>query len=188
MTLYTIGHGTRSTEELIAVLRSAGIQGVADVRRQPGSRRHPHLGRDALTVDLAEAGISYGWWGEDLGGRRSRDPASRHPAWRVAAFQGYADHMDTDEFRAAFTQLLVVATAQRTAMMCSETVWWRCHRRLLADAATLRGTQVVHLLSATNHGRHPLHPEVRAGGDGWPVYDGGQERLPGGPTQTDERH
>ena len=177
MTLYTVGHGTRSTDELVAVLRSAGIERVADVRRHPGSRRHPHLGRDALTTDLPAAGISYEWWGKELGGRRSRDPASRHPAWRVAAFQGYADHMDTAEFRDAFTRLLSVATAVPTAVMCSETVWWRCHRRLLADAATLQGTPVLHLLSPTNHAPHPLHPEVRAGDDGWPVYDAGQAPL-----------
>jgi uncharacterized protein (DUF488 family) len=180
VTLFTVGHGTRTTEELVAVLRSAEIQRVADVRRHPGSRRHPHLGRDALARDLPQAGIAYEWWGEELGGRRSRSPTSRHPAWRVAAFQGYADHMDTAEFRTAFTRLLDGTAELATAVMCSETVWWRCHRRLLADAALLRGTAVTHVLSATNHAPHPLHPEVRAGDDGWPVYDAGQETLPNG--------
>ena len=124
-------------------------------------------------------------WGAELGGRRSRSPVSRHPAWRVAAFRAYADHMDTAEFRAAFERLLAGATDTPTAVMCSETVWWRCHRRLLADAATLRGVAVVHLLSATNHAPHPLHDEVRAGADGWPVYDAGQAPLPDGPPDTD---
>jgi uncharacterized protein (DUF488 family) len=178
VTLYTVGHGTRTTDELVAVLHSAGIGRVADVRRHPGSRRHPHLGRDALAAALAEAGVAYEWWGEQLGGRRSRHPGSRHTAWRNAAFAGYADHIDTPEFRAAFLRLLAAAEAgPPTAVMCSETVWWRCHRRLLADAAVLQGVQVVHLLGASNHGAHPLHDDVRAGEDGWPVYDGGQAPL-----------
>ena len=181
MTLYTVGHGTRSTEDLVAVLASGAIAVVADVRRHPGSRRYPHLGRPALEVDLPAAGIAYEWWGETLGGRRSRAEASRHPAWRNPAFAGYADHMDTDEFRAAFTDLLTTAKQRATAVMCSETVWWRCHRRLLADAAVLRGVEVTHLLSPTNRQAHRLHPDVRADEDRWPVYDGGQQRLPSVP-------
>jgi uncharacterized protein (DUF488 family) len=178
--LFTVGHGTRTTDELVAVLQSGGVEVVADVRRHPGSRRYPHLGRAALEADLPAAGIVYEWWGEALGGRRSRAADSPHTAWRNAAFAGYADHMDTEEFRDAFRRLLVAAAARPTAVMCSETVWWRCHRRLLADAATLQGVEVVHLLSPTNHPVHPLHPDVRAGTDGWPVYDGGQQRLPEG--------
>ena len=178
MTLYTVGHGTRTTAELVAVLASAGIGRLADVRRHPGSRRHPHLGRDALSQDLPAAGVGYEWWGEQLGGRRSRRPDSRHTAWRNASFQGYADHMDSAEFRDAFLELLGVAAAgPPTAVMCSETVWWRCHRRLLADAALLQGVEVVHLLAAGNHARHPLHADARPGEDGWPVYDGGQIPL-----------
>lgn len=178
MTLYTVGHGTRTTEELVAVLASAGIGLLADVRRHPGSRRYPHLGRDALAEDLSAAGVRYEWWGEQLGGRRSRRPDSRHTAWRNASFAGYADHMDTADFRRAFLTLLeTAASGSPTAVMCSETVWWRCHRRLLADAALLQGVDVVHLLGVGNHGEHPLHPEARAGQDGWPVYDGGQVPL-----------
>ncbi len=180
-TLYTVGHGTRSTEKLVDVLASGGVRRVADVRRHPGSRRHPHLARDVLADDLAAAGVTYEWWGETLGGRRSRVANSRHPAWRVAAFQGYADHMDTAEFRTVFQRLLAAADTVATAVMCSETVWWRCHRRLLGDAATLLGAKVIHLLSPQQHDPHPLHPEVRRGEDGWPVYDGGQEPLPEDP-------
>ena len=178
MTLFTVGHGTRTTEELLEVLHSAEIERLADVRRHPGSRRWPHLGRDELDTSLPAAGVGYEWWGEQLGGRRSRRPDSRNIAWRNASFQGYADHMETPEFRAAFTRLLALAdTGPPTAVMCSETVWWRCHRRLLADAAVLHGMAVVHLLGPEQHAEHPLHDDVRAADDGWPVYDGGQAPL-----------
>jgi len=177
VTLYTVGHGTKTTEELVEVLAAAGITVLADVRRHPGSRRYPHLGRDALTDSLPAAGITYQWWGDTLGGRRSRRAQSRHTAWRNAAFAGYADHMDTGDFREAFTALLAACRSEPTAVMCAETVWWRCHRRLLADAAVIRGVPAVHLLSTDNRPAHPLHPDVRAGDDGWPVYDGGQPPL-----------
>ena len=178
MTLFTVGHGTRSVEELVAVLQSGDICRVVDVRRHPGSRRHPHLGRANLETALPAAGIAYDWQGETLGGRRSRIPGSPHTAWRNASFQGYADHMDTDEFRTALTALLEeTVDGARTAVLCSETLWWRCHRRLIADAAVLLGFDVTHLLSASEHRPHVLHPEVRAGDDGWPVYDAGQPPL-----------
>jgi len=177
MNLYTVGHGTRTTAELVAVLTAGGVERVADVRRFPGSRRHPHLGREPLGTALHAAGIAYEWWGEELGGRRSRRPDSPHTAWRNAAFAAYADHMDTPEFRAAFERLLTSSAQQATAVMCSETVWWRCHRRLLADAATLKGVAVIHLLGPEQRATHPLHDDVRAADDGWPVYDGGQPRL-----------
>jgi uncharacterized protein (DUF488 family) len=156
------------------VLRSADVQLLVDVRRYPGSRRLPHLNRDQLEHTIAAAGLEYRWSGEALGGRRSRRSDSRHPAWRNPAFQGYADHTDSAEFRTALDALRREDT--RAAVMCSETVWWRCHRRLIADAAKLRGTEVVHLLSTTNHQAHPLHPNVRADDEGWPVYDVGVAR------------
>lgn len=178
MTLHTVGHGTRSVDELVEVVTSAPVVRIVDVRRFPGSRRNPHLGRDNLSRALPAFGVDYEWWGEALGGRRSGTPDSRHPAWRNPAFQGYADHMDGPQFRTAVERLLAqVAAGIATAVMCSETVWWRCHRRLIADAAVLRGTPVVHLLSASSHAGHPLHPDVRVGDDGWPVYDGGQQTL-----------
>ena len=176
--LYTVGHGTRTVEELAAVVTSAGGTRIVDVRRHPGSRRLPHLGRDNLTVALPQLGVDYEWEGDALGGRRSRRPDSPHTAWRNASFQGYADHMDTPEFRAALLRLLdEVRAGPATAVMCSETLWWRCHRRMIADAALLHGTPVVHLLSERDHPAHPLHPDARPGEDGWPVYDGGQAPL-----------
>ena len=173
-----MGHGTRTVEELAAVLRSGAVERVIDVRRHPGSRRWPHLGRANLEEALPALGVAYEWRGEALGGRRSPRPDSPHVAWRNDAFRGYADHMDTPEFRRALQQLLdEVNSGTTAAVMCSETLWWRCHRRLIADAATMLSTPVVHLLSVKDHPAHPLHPEVRAADDGWPVYDAGQQPL-----------
>ena len=178
MTLYTVGHGTRSVEELAAVAGSAGVERIVDVRRHPGSRRWPHLARPNLEQALPALGIAYEFQGDALGGRRSTRPDSRHVAWRNASFRGYADHMETPEFRSALQRLLdELDHGPATAVMCSETLWWRCHRRLIADAAVLFSTPVIHLLSGSEHPAHPLHPEVRRGDDGWPVYDAGQQPL-----------
>lgn len=174
MTLWTIGHGEKETAALIAQLGDAGVRLLVDVRQYPASRRHPNFNRSELEADLVAGGLRYEWWGESLGGRRRPlTSGSRHPAWRVRAFRGYADHMDRAEFRASFSQLLTVAGKTPTAIMCAETLWWRCHRRLLSDAAELAGTPVVHLISPGHSEPHRLHPAVRAGDDGWPVYDVG---------------
>ena len=138
------------------------------------TRRNPQFSRASLEAGLATGGIGYQWWGEVLGGRReSGSGVSRHPAWTDDAFQAYADHMDRPEFRSAFSQLLVLAAEDRSAILCSETLWWRCHRRLLSDAAVLARVEVVHLLSPGRSQRHLLHPAARRGDDGWPVYDVG---------------
>jgi uncharacterized protein (DUF488 family) len=174
VSLWTIGHGKRSTEELVTLLGNEQIGLLVDVRRYPGSRRNPQFARGALEAELARHGVRYEWWGAVLGGRREPVPGvSRHPAWHDAAFRGYADHMDRPEFREVFSQLLVVAGQQRTTVMCSETLWWRCHRRLLADAAELAGTAVVHIVSAGRSEEHRRHEGLRPGDDGWPVYDVG---------------
>ncbi|CAN5833864.1 hypothetical protein BH24ACT3_BH24ACT3_02330 [soil metagenome] len=104
--MFTVGHGTRSTTELVAVLADGGVERVVDVRRHPGSRRHPHLAGDVLSVDLAKVDLAYEWWGDELGGRRKGAPASRHPAWHNASFRAYADHMATPAFRTDFRRLL----------------------------------------------------------------------------------
>ena len=168
MTLYTVGHGTRSVAELADVLLHAGVARLVDVRRHPGSRRHPHLSREGLARELPDLGIGYDWRGEALGGRRSRPPASRHTAWRNDAFAAYADHMDTPAFRQALARLLEELPL---AVMCAETLWWRCHRRLIADAAALAGAEVVHLLGPNKVEPHRLHPDVRPDPEGWPLYD-----------------
>lgn len=174
--VYTVGHGTRTTEELADLLREAGVNRLVDVRRFPGSRRHPHFAREALADSLPALGIEYDWRGEELGGRRSRkkDGSSRHPAWRNDAFGGYADYMDTPEFRAALERLEAEASGGvRLAVMCAETLWWRCHRRLIADALVLRGSRVVHLIQPGNSADHPGNESARPGDDGYPVYDVG---------------
>jgi uncharacterized protein (DUF488 family) len=171
----TVGHGTRSADELVEVLQAAGIQQVVDVRRFPGSRRHPHFSREEMEQWLPGAGIAYTWRGEELGGRRSRSTGvSRHPAWRNAAFQGYADHTDTEAYRSAIVQLEAESRGTRLAVMCAETLWWRCHRRLIADTLELRGTAVIHLIKPGAEQRHALHPAVRLDQQGWPVYDVGE--------------
>jgi uncharacterized protein (DUF488 family) len=173
MTLYTVGHGQRSTEELAVLLQEAGVPLLVDVRRYPSSRRHPHLARARLEEHLPAHGIEYEWR-EELGGRRSRRAGSRHTAWAVDAFAGYADHMDTPEFRRSFMDLL---SRQTLAVMCAETLWWRCHRRLIADAAVLRGVEVVHLMALGKASPHSLSRSVRVDEEGWPVYDVGQLAL-----------
>jgi uncharacterized protein (DUF488 family) len=176
--VFTVGHGARSIEAFLAVLREARVSVLADVRRFPGSRRHPQFGRDALADSLAGEGIGYEWHGQALGGRRTARPGSRHTALRHAAFAGYADHMDTAEFRAAADELVARAGTERLAVMCAETVWWHCHRMLLADALAMRGATVVHLIDVGRQDPYRPHPTVRRGPDGWPVYDV-PDTLPG---------
>jgi uncharacterized protein (DUF488 family) len=174
----TVGHGARPIEAFIAVLADASVDVLIDIRRFPGSRRHPQFGRERLAAELARAGIGYEWHGESLGGRRSRQPNSRHTALRHAAFGGYADHMDGVAFRAAVEALAARAATQRLALMCAETLWWHCHRMLVADALMLRGVPVEHLLDVGRRQEHRLHPTLRRGEDGWPVYDL-SDTLPG---------
>jgi len=169
--VYTVGHGARPAAALLAVLREAGVALVWDIRRFPGSRRHPQFNRESLAVALPEAGIGYEWEGAALGGRRSRSATTRHTALRDRAFAGYADHMDTAEFRAGVERLLERAATTPLAIMCAETPWWRCHRMLVADALVMRGAEVVHLLEPGRRQPHRPHSAARRGDDGWPVYD-----------------
>ena len=143
--LLSFGHGTATAEELVALLQRAGVERLADVRTAPGSRRHPHVRREAMAGWLGEAAIAYRWEPQ-LGGFRKPAPQSVNHALRHPAFRGYADFMRTPPFWAALDRLLAGAAASPAAAMCSETLWWRCHRRLLADAAVLvRGAEVLHL-------------------------------------------
>jgi uncharacterized protein (DUF488 family) len=143
--LLSFGHGTSTAEELVALLQRAGVERLVDVRTAPGSRRHPHVRREAMAGWLGEAGIAYRWEPQ-LGGFRKPAPQSVNHALHHPAFRGYADYMRTPPFWAALDRLLAEAAAAPAAAMCSETLWWRCHRRLLADAAALvRGAEVLHL-------------------------------------------
>jgi uncharacterized protein (DUF488 family) len=180
-TIWSIGHGARQAEELVATLRSARIATLVDVRTAPGSRRHPQFGQEALRSSLAKAGIAYSWE-KDLGGFRKPRADSPHTALRNDAFRGYADHMDTAAFAEALDRLTTGASRQRTAFMCAETLWWNCHRRMLADALAVRGWQVVHLLDPDRSEPHQVHPALRVVG-GRAVYEvdsePGQGRLDG---------
>ena len=152
--LWTVGHSTHPIDELIALLRRQGITRVADVRRFPGSRKNPQFNPDALARALNESGIAYTPI-PDLGGRRKPRADSPHTRWRNEAFRGYADYMDTPEFAAAAVRLTELARADRVAIMCSEGVWWRCHRSLIADYFKVRGWQVLHILGAAEPKEHP---------------------------------
>lgn len=146
--LLTLGHGTLDGAGLVELLQAGGVARLVDVRRFPGSRRNPEVGRDALAQRLPAAGIDYRWE-EHLGGRRrvpKGQPAEVDGWWRVTAFRAYAAHTRTEEFREALGQVLVAAQEQRTAIMCSESVWWRCHRRIISDVVVLvHGLDVSHL-------------------------------------------
>jgi uncharacterized protein (DUF488 family) len=177
--LLTLGHGTATAEEVVALLAGAGVERLVDVRTAPGSRRHPQFRREAMAGWLAEAGVAYRWEPE-LGGFRKPEPDSVNHVLRHPAFRGYADHMRTPPFWTALDRLLAEAVAAPTAAMCSETLWWRCHRRLLSDAAVLvRGAEVRHLDHRGGQEPHRPTEGVRRDGD-LLAYDlGATPPLPG---------
>lgn len=175
--LLTVGHGARTIEELISVLTGAGVQLLVDVRRFPGSRRNPHFSREALTQSLPAAGVTYEWRGEALGGRRKPHEDSRHHAWRNDAFRAYAGHIETEEFRTALDDLEARAASVRQAVMCAETLWWRCHRRLIADALVADGFEVTHI-GLGKDAAHTLSEFARLDARGLLVYDVEPDRPP----------
>jgi uncharacterized protein (DUF488 family) len=146
--LLTFGHGTARREELVALMRNAGVEQVVDVRRFPGSRRNPELSNDAMGTWLPESGVDY-LWEPRLGGRRriqAEQDDDMDSWWRVAAFRAYAAHMRTEEFRDGLDVVLERMDNAETAIMCSESLWWRCHRRLVSDSVLLlHGRPVSHL-------------------------------------------
>jgi uncharacterized protein (DUF488 family) len=148
-TLYSLGHGTLQSDAFATTLRAAGVDCAVDIRRFAGSRRHPQFGIPEMPAWLGAANIAYRAL-PDLGGRREPLPDSPNTGLRNRAFRGYADWMTTPAFAAAFARLLALANERPTAMFCAETLWWLCHRRLVADAAVLlHGLTVVHLTNAT---------------------------------------
>jgi uncharacterized protein (DUF488 family) len=160
MTVWTIGHGTRPADELVHLLTAHGIRLLADVRTVPRSRRNPQFNRETLPATLAGAGIRYAHL-PGLGGLRRPRADSMNTAWRNAAFRGYADYMATPEFAAALDGLLGLAASAPTAIMCAETVPWRCHRSLIADALLVRGVEVRHLGAGAAIDSHRLTPFAR---------------------------
>ncbi|HEU4628121.1 MAG TPA: DUF488 domain-containing protein [Gemmatimonadaceae bacterium] len=159
-TVWTVGHSTRPLDEFLAVLRAHDIEAVADVRRFPGSRRLPQYAASALEASLAAQGMAYHWL-PTLGGRRRPEPASPNLAWRHPAFRAYADHLGTEAFADGLFELLMIAQGLRTAVMCAEILWWRCHRRLIADALVSLGVPVVHVRDERTAEPHRLVAPAR---------------------------
>ena len=161
LTIWSVGHSTREIDTFIFLLRQNGIKAVADVRMFPGSKRYPQFGREALKNSLGEAGIGYEHYPE-LGGRRKARPDSKNTAWRNDAFRGYADYMETNEFRLGIERLLETANRSGpTAIMCAEAVWWRCHRSLISDYLKAGGVEVIHILDKNKSEPHPFTSAAR---------------------------
>lgn len=161
--VWTVGHSTQSLEQFNDLLVAHGIEAVADVRRYPASRRWPHFARQALEKNLVVRGLAYEWMPE-LGGRREPLPDSPNTAWRNAGFRGYADYMATDDFAAGLMRLASMAKGLRTAIMCAEAVWWRCHRGLIADALRWAGFEVGHIMGPGALITHPYTKAARIEG------------------------
>ena len=175
--LLTVGHGTAARDELAGLLQRAGVGLIVDVRSAPGSRRLPQYRRAELEVWMPAAGLGYRWE-PDLGGFRRPAAASPNVALRHPSFRAYADYMATESFNQALARVLCEASRQVVAVMCAETLWWRCHRRLIADAATLLfGADVRHLGHGGRLSAHQLTDGVRRDQRGALVYDAAQLRF-----------
>jgi uncharacterized protein (DUF488 family) len=153
-TIWTIGHSTHTLDELLHMLHSFRIQLLADVRNFPGSRKFPQFNKEALQVSLPDNDIQYKHF-KSLGGLRKSNPHSVNDAWRSPAFRAYADYMETPDFKNAVDELISDALQMRTAFMCSEAVWWRCHRSLISDYLKLEGWEVMHIMAAGKATEHP---------------------------------
>lgn len=182
MIVYTIGHSTRSCEELVALLRESGVEMLVDVRRFPRSRANPQFNDHALGPALAAHGIAYRH-AAALGGRRGGTAGgpSANTLWREAAFRAYADYAATPPFRAALDALIDLARGRALAIMCAEAVWWRCHRRIVADYLLARRVAVRHILGPGKIEPASLTPGAVVGEDGALIYRKADEppRLPG---------
>ena len=163
-TIYTIGHSTRTIDEFLELLISFNIKILADIRRLPGSRKFPQFDQDDLRKSLEENGIQYKYI-EDLGGRRPAKKDSKNTVWRNKSFQGYADYMETELFEHGLKELEKSALEKPTAMMCSEAVWWRCHRSMVSDVIKAKGWEVLHIMSLGKATEHPITAPARVVGD-----------------------
>jgi uncharacterized protein (DUF488 family) len=159
--LWTIGHSTRKIDQFISLLEENGIKLVVDVRSFPGSKRYPQFNKEALADSLGQHGIRYEHFPE-LGGRRKPKQDSRNTAWRNASFRGYADYMETEEFRKGVERLIDLAKeVGPTSIMCAEAVWWRCHRALISDYLKARGIEVIHIVDSNKTESHPFTSAAR---------------------------
>lgn len=163
-TILTIGHSTRTIEEFLELLISFDIKILADIRRLPGSRKFPQFDQDQLKKSLEENGIQYVYL-EDLGGRRKPSANSVNTIWRNKSFQAYADYMETESFTDGAAELAKFALEKPTAMMCSEAVWWRCHRSMVADYFKAKGWEVLHIMSLGKATEHPYTSPARVEGE-----------------------
>jgi uncharacterized protein (DUF488 family) len=170
LTIWTVGHSTRSLDEFISVLAGQQIETLIDVRTFPGSRLHPQFNKEQLKASLAKVEVDYHHV-PSLGGRRRAKPDSRNTAWRNASFRGYADHMESEEFQKGIAELLEFAKKKRTAFMCAESLWWRCHRGLISDHLKAHGYRVVHLIDQKHAEEHPYTAAARII-DGELTYEG----------------
>ncbi len=156
--IWTVGHSTRKIDDFISLLHENGIKLIADVRMFPGSKRYPQFNKETLAMSLNEQGIRYQHFPE-LGGRRKSRSDSRNTAWRNESFRGYADYMETEEFRDGISRLL--NQPGPTAIMCAEAVWWRCHRSLISDFLKARDVSVLHIVDAGKTQPHPYTSAAR---------------------------
>lgn len=171
LTLYSIGHSTHPIERFIELLGGPGIEMLADVRSFPSSRKWPHFNQGNLDRALAAAGIRYSWL-KSLGGRRkSTRPDSPHTAWTHPAFRSYADYADSSEFEAGLSELISLAREAKAAYMCSEGLWWKCHRRIISDHLVARGHRVMHILPDGRLAEHSMSDFARLV-EGRIVYSG----------------
>ncbi len=159
-TIWTVGHSTRSASEFTEILLVHQIKVLVDVRSFPGSRRYPQFNKSELQRGLQGAGIEYLHM-KDLGGRRRARPDSKNTAWKNEGFRGYADYMETEEFEEGIERLVDVSASNRTAVMCAEAVWWRCHRSLIADSLKARGAEVIHIFDEQKTESHPYTSAAR---------------------------
>ncbi len=174
MRIFTIGHSTRTIEDFLALLREFGVEALADVRAFPGSRHNPQFGREALEASLRAAGIEYHWLGRELGGHRKASEglgdASPNMGWATEGFRLYADYMRTPSFHEGLRRLMELARRLPTAYMCAEKIYFRCHRRLISDALTAAGFEVVHIVDPGRSLPHEMTPFARLGPNGTLEY------------------
>jgi uncharacterized protein (DUF488 family) len=154
--LWTVGHSTRTINDFINLLKTYNIELLADIRSYPGSKRYPHFNKNPLCVSLAGNHIEYLHIPE-LGGRRKPAGVSTHTEWKNTSFRAYADYMDTDNFYKGITILKSISGVKRTAIMCAEALWWKCHRRLVSDYMFAYGSRVIHIIDVS---KSEIHKEI----------------------------
>jgi uncharacterized protein (DUF488 family) len=169
-TIWTVGHSTRSAEEFNQILKAHEIAELVDVRSFPGSRRYPQFNKEELGRSLSAANIVYKHM-PSLGGRRRPNPESNNIAWKNASFRAYADHLESKEFKQGIKELLMIAQAKKTAVMCAEALWWRCHRSLISDYLKASDWEVIHIMDAQHREVHPYTSAARIV-DGRLSYEG----------------